>query len=180
MLRDGDMIAVLSEDRDQADVAISKIKAEYSFNEMPVNNKTMYEWYLKANTRSEVVRSEGDLEKGRQLSDKIFESEFHDPYLAHSPMETHTALAQLEGDKMTVWASTQSPFGLKDSLIRELGFAADKVRVITPFVGGGFGGKAPAQQGLEAARLAKLTGKPVIVVWSAMKSSFLILFILPE
>ena len=59
------------------------------------------------------IRSTGDLEAGRKLCDKIFESEFHDPYLAHAAIETHTALAQLEGDKMTVWASTQSPFGLQ-------------------------------------------------------------------
>jgi nicotinate dehydrogenase subunit B len=172
VIRDGDMIAVLNENHDLADMALAKIKAEYSFNEMPVNNQNMYEWYVKSNTRSEVVRSEGDLETGQKLSDKIFESEFHDPYLAHSPIETHTALAHLEGDKMTVWASTQSPFGLQDTLVRELGFALDKVRVITPFVGGGFGGKSPAQQGVEAAKLAKLTGKPVMVVWSRDEEFF--------
>jgi nicotinate dehydrogenase subunit B len=172
VIRDGDMIAVLNENHDLADMALAKIKAEYSFNEMPVNNDNMYEWYVKSNTRSEVVRSEGDLETGQKLSDKIFESEFHDPYLAHSPIETHTALAHLEGDKMTVWASTQSPFGLQDTLVRELGFALDKVRVITPFVGGGFGGKSPAQQGVEAAKLARLTGKPVMVVWSRDEEFF--------
>lgn len=172
VIRDGDMIAVLNENHDLADMALAKIKAEYSFNEMPVNNQNMYEWYVKFNTRSEVVRSEGDLETGHKLSDKIFESEFHDPYVAHSPIETHTALAQLEGDKMTVWASTQSPFGLQDTLVRELGFTLDKVRVITPFVGGGFGGKSPAQQGVEAAKLAKLTGKPVMVVWSRDEEFF--------
>ena len=172
VIRDGDMIAVLNENHDLADMALAKIKAEYSFNEMPVNNQNMYEWYVKSNTRSEVVRSDGDMEAGQKLSDKVFESEFHDPYLAHSPIETHTALAHLEGDKMTVWASTQSPFGLQDTLVRELGFALDKVRVITPFVGGGFGGKSPAQQGVEAAKLAKLTGKPVMVVWSRDEEFF--------
>ena len=119
-----------------------------------------------------VVRSNGDLETGRQLSEKIFESEFHDPYLAHVPIETHTAMAQLEGDKMTVWAGTQSPFGLQDSIVRELGYPLEKVRVITPFVGGGFGGKGPAQQGVEAAKLAKLTGKPVMVVWTRDEEFF--------
>ncbi len=172
VIRDGDMIAVLNENHDLADMALAKIKAEYSFNEMPVNNQNMYKWYVKSNTRSEVVRSDGDMEAGQKLSDKVFESEFHDPYLAHSPIETHTALAHLEGDKMTVWASTQSPFGLQDTLVRELGFALDKVRVITPFVGGGFGGKSPAQQGVEAAKLAKLTGKPVMVVWSRDEEFF--------
>ncbi|MBE3084817.1 MAG: molybdopterin-dependent oxidoreductase, partial [Bacteroidetes bacterium] len=104
VVRDGDLVAVLHENHDKADEAIVKIKAEYSFNEMPVNDKTVFEWMLKADSRANVVRSSGDMETGRQLSEKIFESEFHDPYLAHAPIETHTALAQLEGDKLTVWA----------------------------------------------------------------------------
>ena len=172
VVRDGDFIAVLNENRDQADQAIVKIKAEYSFNELPQNDKTIFETMLKADSTVRVLRTQGDLEAGRNLSEKIFESEFHDPYLAHAPMETHTALAQLEGDKMTVWASTQSPFGLQDTIIRELGFTREKVRVITPFVGGGFGGKAPSQQGVEAAKLAKMTGKPVMVVWTRDEEFF--------
>jgi nicotinate dehydrogenase subunit B len=172
VVRDGDFIAVLNENRDLADQAIVKIKAEYSFNELPQNDKTIFETMLKADSTVRVLKTQGDLEAGRSLSEKIFESEFHDPYLAHVPMETHTALAQLEGDKVTVWAGTQSPFGLQDTIIRELGFPREKVRVITPFVGGGFGGKAPSQQGVEAARLAKMTGKPVMVVWTRDEEFF--------
>jgi nicotinate dehydrogenase subunit B len=172
VVREGDLIAVLHENRNKADEAILEIKAEYSFNEMPVNDKTIFEWMLKADSASRVVRSAGDLEAGRQLSEKIFESEFHDPYLAHAPIETHTALAQLEGDKMTVWASTQSPFPLQDAIARELNFPLDKVRVIVPFVGGGFGGKSAFQQGVEAAKLAKLSGKPVMVVWTRDEEFF--------
>ncbi|MCX6320982.1 MAG: molybdopterin-dependent oxidoreductase [Bacteroidia bacterium] len=172
VVSDGDLVAVLHENHDKADEAIVKIKAEYSFSEMPVNDKTIFEWMLKADSSANVVRSSGDLESGRQLSEKIFESEFHDPYLAHAPIETHTALAQVEGDKLTVWAATQSPFGLQDGLVRELGFPREKVRVIAPFVGGGFGGKGAFQQGIEAAKLAKLTGKPVMVVWTRDEEFF--------
>jgi isoquinoline 1-oxidoreductase len=166
VIRDGDLVAVINENRDKADEAIVKIKAEYTFNELPVNDKTIYEYMLKADSNVTVVRSTGDLEAGEKLCEKTFESEFHDPYLAHVAMETHTALARLEGDKMTVWASTQSPFGLRDGIMRELGIPAEKVRVITPFVGGGFGGKGEFQQGIEAAKLAKLTGKPVMLMWT--------------
>jgi nicotinate dehydrogenase subunit B len=172
VVRDGDLVAVLHENRDKADEAIVKIKAEYSFNEMPVNDKTIFEWMLKADSSASTARSSGDLETGRQLSEKIFESEFHDPYLAHAPIETHTALAQLEDDKLTVWAATQTPFGLQDGIVRELGLPREKVRVITPFVGGGFGGKTAFQQGIEAAKLAKLTGKPVMVVWTRDEEFF--------
>lgn len=172
VVRDGDLIAVLNENRDRADEAIVKIKAEYSFNEMPVNDKTIFEWILKADSSANVVRTNGDLESGLKLSEKIFESEFHDPYLAHAPIETHTALAQIVGDKLTVWASTQVPFGLQDVLVRELGFPREKVRVIVPFIGGGFGGKSAHQQGIEAAKLAKLSGKPVMLAWTRDEEFF--------
>ena len=172
VVRDGDLIAVINENHDRADEAIVKIKAEYSFDEMPVNDKTIFEWMLKADSSVDVVRSNGDMETGRQLSEKTFESEFHDPYLAHAAIETHTALAQLEGDKITVWASTQSPFGLQNGISRELNFPIEKVRVISPFVGGGFGGKGEYQQGIEAAKLAKLTGKPIMLVWTREEEFF--------
>ena len=172
VVRDGDLVAVLNENRDKADEAVVKIKAEYSFSEMPVNDKTIFEWMLKADSAVNVIRSSGDLETGSQLSEKIIESEFHDPYLAHVAIETHTALAQLEGDKITVWASTQSPFGLQNGISRELGFPLGKVRVIVPFVGGGFGGKGEFQQGIEAAKLAKLSGKPVMLVWTRDEEFF--------
>ena len=172
VVRDGDFIAVLNENRDRADEAIVKIKAEYSFNELKVNDKTLFDRMVGADSRVNVMRSNGDLEAGLQQSDRIFESEFHDPYVAHAAIETHTALAKLEGDKMTVWASTQSPFGLQDGIARDLGFPREKVRVITPFVGGGFGGKGEYRQGVEAARLAKLSNKPVMLVWTRDEEFF--------
>lgn len=172
VVRDGDFIAVLNENRDRADEAIVKIKAEYTFNVLKVNDMNMFDRMVGADSKVTVVRSNGDMEAGSQLSDRIFESEFHDPYLAHAPIETHTALARFEGDKLTVWAATQTPFGLQDGLVRELGLTLEKIRVITPFVGGGFGGKGAYQQGIEAARLAKLSGKPVMLVWTRDEEFF--------
>ncbi|MCX6303156.1 MAG: molybdopterin-dependent oxidoreductase [Bacteroidia bacterium] len=166
VVRDGDFIAVVSENRNKVDEAILKIKADYTFDELKVNDRTLKDWMLKADSRVSIAKTEGDIAVGRQQSDKVFEHTYNDPYLAHAAIETHTALAAFEGDKVTVWASTQSPFGLQDGIVRELGLPREKVRVITPFVGGGFGGKAAYQQGVEAARLAKLTGKPVMVVWT--------------
>ena len=131
--RDGDFIAVINENRDLADEAIVKVKAEYSFNELKVNDKSLFDRMVGADSRVTVVRTNGDMEAGFQLSDRIFESEFHDPYLAHTPIETHTALAILEGDKMTVWASTQSPFGLQDGIAREMGYSKRKSKSNSSF-----------------------------------------------
>jgi len=172
VVRDGDMVAVLHENRDIADNALLKIKAEYSFDEMAVNDKTIFDWLLKADSTSNIETSNGDLESGKKLCDKVFDSEFHDPYLAHAPMEPHTGLAQIEGDKITVWASTQNPFGLQEEISKGLNFPLEKVRVITPFVGGGFGGKSANKQAFEAALLAKLSGKPVMVAWTRDEEFF--------
>jgi nicotinate dehydrogenase subunit B len=173
VVRDGDFIAVVNESRDKADEAVVKIKAEYSFHDLQVNDKTIFDHMLKANSTVSSIKSAGDINAGKKLCDKIFSSEYHDPYVAHSAMETHSALARLENGKMTVWASTQSPFGLREGIMRELGLPADRVRVITPFVGGGFGGKGEFQQGIEAAKLAKMSGKPVMLVWTREEEFFL-------
>jgi nicotinate dehydrogenase subunit B len=172
VIRDGDLIAVLHENRDRAEEALAKIKAEYSFNELPVNDKTVFEYMLKADSYANVETTSGDLEAGQKLCTKTFDMVIHDPYLAHAPMETHSALANLEGDKMTVWASTQTPYPLQDELAAVLGCPLEKVRVIVPFVGGGFGGKSANHQAVEAARLAKLSGKPVMVVFTRDEEFF--------
>jgi nicotinate dehydrogenase subunit B len=92
--------------------------------------------------------------------------------VAHGPMEPHTAVAAVENGKVTVWAGTQTPFSLKSQIAAALDLPADRVRVITPYVGGGFGGKSANQQAVEAARLAWAAGVPVRVIWSREEEFF--------
>jgi len=172
IVRDGDFIAVLNENKEKADEAIVKIKAEYTVNEPYVNDKNLYDRMVGADSNVRVLRSAGDLKEGEKLSNRLFESEFRDPYDAHAPIETHTALGVMEGDKLTVWASTQTPFGLQDGIADEFGMPLEKIRVIAPFVGGGFGGKIAYQQGIEVARLARLSKKPVMLVWTREEEFF--------
>jgi isoquinoline 1-oxidoreductase len=172
VIRDEDFIAVISESFEKAGEAVSKIKAVYKFDEKKVNEKTLPDYLLKAEPVSVEKENTGDITAGEKESEFVFESQYSDGYLAHAPMETHTALAKFENGKVTVWASTQSPFGLKNSIVEQLKLTPENVRVITPFVGGGFGGKAPSDQGIEAARLAIITGKPVMVVWTRDEEFF--------
>jgi len=92
--------------------------------------------------------------------------------VAHAPIEPHTALVVPEGDRATVWPSSQTPFRAKEDAAAALGVPADRVRVISPYVGGGFGGKTRNLQVEQAARLAKLSGKPVQVAWSREEEFF--------
>ena len=96
---------------------------------------------------------------GEKEAAAIIEATYLNSYVAHAPMETHTALAAVEGGKITVWASTQSPFGVQGQVAQALGLPPENVRVITPFVGGGFGGKSASAQAIEAARLAKIAAE---------------------
>jgi CO/xanthine dehydrogenase Mo-binding subunit len=81
-------------------------------------------------------------------------------------------MAAVENGKVTVWASTQTPFPLKSQVARALNLPPEKVRIITPYVGGGFGGKSASAQAVEAARLAMAAGRPVRVVWSRQEEFF--------
>ncbi len=172
VVRDGDLIAVLHKDPDIAERAIGEIKAEFDVPEAQVDDKTIFEHLVKNAGRSNTVDQGGDIKSGEGLAEITVEQEYLNDYVAHAPIEPHAAVAEVVGDKATVWASTQTPFPLKGRVAEALGFKEDNVRVITPFVGGGFGGKSPGQQAIEAARLAKLTGKPIQVAWTRQEEFF--------
>jgi len=172
VVRDGDFIAILSDDREMADRALDKIKAEYSYNEIEVDDKTIFNRILKADSVANIINSNGNIETGRENSDILTESEFLNSYVAHAPMEPHAATAMIEGDKITAWVSTQQPFRAQETIAREMNVPLEKVRIITPFTGGGFGGKSEHRQAVEAVKLAKITGKPIVVARTRQEEFF--------
>ncbi|NOR34150.1 MAG: molybdopterin-dependent oxidoreductase, partial [Bacteroidales bacterium] len=103
---------------------------------------------------------------GKEAAVKNINSTFLDPYIAHSPIETHTATAMMEDGRMKVWASCQTPYPTRDGIAEELGMDQKDVQLLPIFVGGGFGGKIYNPQAIEVARLAKLTGKPIQLIYT--------------
>jgi isoquinoline 1-oxidoreductase len=172
VIRDGDLIAVLHKYPDEAQKALDKIRVEWQQPSWQVDNRTIFEHLLRSAPPADIVSQSGNIATGRKLAAKTFESVYLNHYVAHAPMEPHTAVVQIEGQKATVWASTQTPFWARQEVARTLGLATAEVRVITPFVGGGFGGKTRNQQVIEAARLARLAGKPVQVAWTRKEEFF--------
>lgn len=172
VIEDNGLIAVLHEDPELAEEGLKQIKARFEKPKTGVDEKTIFDHLLKVAPKGEVVSQGGDLAKGEEVSKAVVEKTYFDGYVAHATIETHTALAKIEGEKATIWASTQSPFGLKEEAASALGFPSKSVRVITPFVGGGFGGKSRNLQAIEAARLSKLSGKPVQVAWTRGEEFF--------
>jgi nicotinate dehydrogenase subunit B len=138
VVEEGDLVAVLHELPDVAEAALEKVKAEFEVPEPSVDDKTIFEHLLKANPQGRSVAEGGDLPAGRKLASKTFEQTYFNSYVAHAAMETHTALAKVEGDKATIWASTQNPFGAQREIAEAIGMPLQSVRVIAPFVGGRF------------------------------------------
>jgi isoquinoline 1-oxidoreductase len=166
VIQDGDLVAVLHARREVADRALALLKPSYSRPDTELNERTIYDHLLSVAPKGVPVASGGSLAEGERQAAEVVEETYLNAYVAHAPMEPHVALADYTDGAMTVWASTQSPFGLKREIVSTLGLAKDKVRVITPFVGGGFGGKGSSLQGLQAARLARIAGGPVQVFWT--------------
>ena len=163
-----DIVAVLHPTPDGAAEALSMIKAEWTKPEAAFDQESLADYFVKNGGDGEVKTKKGDV----GAAANTIESTFRTAYLAHAPMEPHTAAAEWKDGRMTVWASTQSPFGTRTRIAHDLGLDESKVRVITPFVGGGFGGKSAAGQAVEAARLAQIAGKPVMVAWTRGEEFF--------
>ena len=157
------LVAVLHADQEAAEKALARIDASWETPKPPFDSETVFGHLVEAAGAGEVTVSKGDVAAARRAAPRVFESAFHKGYVAHAPVEPHTAVAEFKDGKMTVWASTQTPFPTRERIAKELGLPNEKVRVITPFVGGGFGGKSAGLQASEAARLAKITGSPVQV-----------------
>jgi isoquinoline 1-oxidoreductase len=173
VVNEGGLIAVLALDPEAAEKALALVKADFDVPKPAFDDKTVFAHLLSVAGEGEEREKKGDLAEGEKRSVSLFEGKYVNGYGAHAPIETHTALARLEGGTMTVWSSTQTPFPNQQAIAQAIGFAKENVRVITPFVGGGFGGKSAGLQAIEAAKLAKLTGKPVQVCWSRAEEFFL-------
>lgn len=108
----------------------------------------------------------GDLDEGFRGSAHVLEGIYYIPYIAPAPMEPRAAVAVWEGERLTVWAGTQRSFGLRQELAAIFRIDETQVRVIAPEIGGGFGAKSPYGLAHDAARLAKIAGRPVRVAYT--------------
>jgi nicotinate dehydrogenase subunit B len=172
VVRDGDLVAVLHEQPDEAARALALVSAEFDRKAAHIDDTTIFDHLVSAAPPGQVIVETGSPGEGERIASAVFDQTYFNSYVAHASTETHSALAMTEGDRVTVWASTQAPFLVKTQIADALGVPANRVRVITPFVGGGFGGKTMAPQAVEAARLARITGKPVQLVWDRAEEFF--------
>jgi len=166
------MTALLAADPETAERARDAVRAEWDVPPATVNTDTIFDHLVDAAPAPDEEENVGDLVAGRSGSAHTFDMTYHDGYVAHAPMEPHTAVAEIADGKATVWSSTQAPFAQQREIAAAIGFQPADVRVITPYVGGGFGGKTAGRQAIEAARLAQAARRPVMVQWTRAEEFF--------
>jgi len=167
VVHDGDFVGVAAPDERTAVRAAGLVKA--TWNAPPqVSSAGLFEHLRKT---AEPGRGRGDYETGSvedalKTADHALSRTYTVEYIAHVPLEPRAAVAEWADGGLTVWTGTQRPFGVQQELANAFHVALDKVRVLMPDCGSGYGGKHTGECAVEAARLAKAAGKPVKVVWT--------------
>jgi len=107
----------------------------------------------------------GDVDAAMADADVIVTGRYRADGSHAVPIEPRSVVAQWEGDSVTIWTSTQVPFGARDGVCETLQMPTNRVRVIVPHLGGGFGGKCGFHYEAHIAALARAAGRPVKLVF---------------
>jgi CO/xanthine dehydrogenase Mo-binding subunit len=110
--------------------------------------------------------TKGDVEAGLAEADHVITSRYVADGSHAAPIEPRAVVAQWEGNKVTIWTSTQVPFDARAGVCETLGLPANRVRIIVPHLGGGFGGKCGFHYEAHIAALARAAKRPVRLVFS--------------
>src|SRR6267142_3691720 len=170
VVHDGDFIGVTAPDQQTASRAANAIAVHWKAPGQPSNAELFS--YLRNHPPESGGggggggRPVGSVTDGLAAADKKLEQTYTVEYIAHAPLEPRAAVAEWKDDKLTVWTGTQRPFGVRNELAEAFHIPEEKVRVIVPDTGTGYGGKHTGECAIEAARLSRASGKPVKLVWT--------------
>src|SRR5262245_1103350 len=164
----GDSIAAVAADTEEhARDAARLIKVQYEvLPQVALMDRAMATdappVFKGGNTRGGQAQENGDLDAGFKQAAHVIEQTYSTHVITHVCMETHGAVCEWEGNKLTVWSSTQGVFGIAQQMAQALGIPQTDIRVITQYMGGGFGSKTQVgSEGITCAKLAKAAGVPV-------------------
>jgi isoquinoline 1-oxidoreductase len=170
VVHDGDFIGVAAPDIRTANKAIQTIHAKWEEAKGRPSTATLFDHLVKNSKEGGGGRNssstKGDIEAGLKAADYTHNNTYNINYIAHVPLEPRAALAEWKEGKLTVWTGTQRPFGVQENLADVFRIPKEKVRVMMPDTGSGYGGKHSGEAAIEAARLAQEAKKPVKLLWT--------------
>ena len=168
-VRDGSFVGCAAPTTFAARKAVEAISATAQWKTVEQPSSDILFEYLKQHASQQgrpQAPGRGSVEKGLAEARRRLKATYRVPYVQHAPMEPRAAVAEWQEGRLTVWTGTSNPANVRQSLAEAFGVAAERVRVLVPHFGGGFGGKHTGEAALEAARLAKEAGRPVAMQWT--------------
>lgn len=167
VVRDGDFVGVTAPDLRSAEQALSDLKAQWKAPPQ-ISDRDLYKYLRGRADKSDREEPEisGSVEKALASAAVKVSQTYTVAYIQHAPLEPRAAVAEWEGEKLTVWTGTQRPFAVRDELCSAFRISSENVRVLVPDTGSAYGGKHTPDTAIEAARLAKGAGKPVKIIWT--------------
>ena len=161
-------VAVLARNTWAAIQGRQQLRVEWENGANATYDSAVFRGELERSVRrpGKVVRNQGDATRALQSASKRIQADYYIPHLGHAQMEPLAALATFENGKCDIWAPTQHPQAARDTVALALNIPVEDVRVSVTLLGGGFGRKSKPDFIVEAALLARETGKPVKVVWT--------------
>ncbi|MBA3760962.1 MAG: xanthine dehydrogenase family protein molybdopterin-binding subunit [Gemmatimonadales bacterium] len=161
-------VAVLARNTWAAIQGRQQLRVEWERGPNATYDSAVFRGELERSVRrsGKVVRNQGDATRALQSASKRIQADYYIPHLGHAQMEPLAALATFENGKCDIWAPTQHPQAARDTVALALKIPVEDVRVSVTLLGGGFGRKSKPDFIVEAALLARETGKPVKVVWT--------------
>jgi len=168
VVRDGDFIGVSAADVLTADRAAQAIRAQWDAPPQ-ISDRELFDHLRKPASDKDDDTEQyvlGSVEQSRTQAAKTLKQSYTVAYIAHTPLEPRAAVAEWKDGKLTVWTGTQRPFAVSEELAQAFHLPSENVRVIVPDTGSAYGGKHTGEAAVEAARLAKASGKPVKLIWS--------------
>ena len=171
VVHDGNFVGAAAASTELAAAAIAAIHAEWKSDLQP-SSKELFDYLRKNTVEGKDPTGDGDrydvgaVDQALSVADHRLQQTYTVSYIAHTPLEPRAALAKWDGDNLTVWTGTQRPFGVRGQLAEAFRIPEDRVHVLMPDTGSGYGGKHTGETAIEAARLARAAKRPVKLVWT--------------
>jgi isoquinoline 1-oxidoreductase len=169
-VRDGNFAGCAASTSLAARKAVDAISAtaQWKTVEHRASSENLYD-YLKAHAKEQGrarVQARGSVDEALAGASRRMKASYRAAYVQHAPMEPRAAVAEWQEGRLTVWTGSSNPFNVRQQLADAFRISPERVRVIVPDMGGGFGGKHTGEAAVEAARLAKEAGRPVSLQWT--------------
>ena len=165
-------VAVIANSYWTALQARKKLKIEWDTKGFETFNSSDYENHLRDLAKEDglIDKNIGSVDSLNLLPQNTIEAFYETPMVAHHALEPMNCVAQVQGDKVEIWTSTQVPSTITGSgandLHKHIGFAPENIKLHTTFIGGGFGRRLNIDYVIEAVNIAKQISKPVKLIWS--------------